>query len=113
MDVLYRKGRATAADIQQSLPDPPSYSAVRSLLKILEDKGHIRHEKDGPRYVFIPVIHHEKAQRSAMRHLIQTFFAGSTEQAVAALLDGPSSRLSEEELSRLANLIEKARRRKR
>jgi predicted transcriptional regulator len=109
MDVLYQRGRATALEVQESLPDPPSYSAVRALLRILEDKGHIRHEQDGPRYVFTPKLHRDKARRSAIRHMMETFFEGSAEQAVAALLDVSSSKLSQEELDRLARLIENAR----
>jgi predicted transcriptional regulator len=109
MDVLYQKGRATALEVQESLPDPPSYSAVRALLRILEDKGHIRHEQDGPRYVFTPKLPRDKARRSAIRHMMETFFEGSPEQAVAALLDVSSSKLSQEELDRLAQLIENAR----
>jgi predicted transcriptional regulator len=109
MDVLYQRGKATAAEVQEGLPDPPSYSAVRALLRILEDKGHVRHEQDGARYVFTPRMHRDKAKRSAIRHLMETFFEGSPEQAVAALLDVSSSKLSEEELNRLAKLIDNAR----
>jgi predicted transcriptional regulator len=109
MDVLYQRGKATALEVQESLPDPPSYSAVRALLRILEDKGHIRHEQEGPRYVFTPKLPRDKARRSAIRHVMETFFEGSTEQAVAALLDVSSSKLSPEELDRLAKLIENAR----
>src|ERR1700704_2693540 len=109
MDVLYRKETATAADVMESLPDPPSYSAVRALLRILEQKGHIRHEEKAGRYVFMPTIRRDKAKRSAIRHLVQTFFDGSPEEAVAALLDESSSKLSESELDRLQQLIDKAR----
>jgi predicted transcriptional regulator len=109
MDVLYQRGKATALEVQESLPDPPSYSAVRALLRILEDKGHIRHEQEGPRYVFTPKLPRDKARRSAIRHVMETFFEGSPEQAVAALLDVSSSKLSPEELDRLAKLIENAR----
>ena len=109
MDVLYQRGKATALEVQESLPDPPSYSAVRALLRILEDKGHIRHEQDGPRYVFTPKLARDKARRSAIRHVMETFFEGSAEQAVAALLDVSSSKLSPEELDRLAKLIESVR----
>src|SRR5580700_11006607 len=83
MDVLYQKGRATVTEVMEGLPDPPGYSAVRSMLRILESKGHIRHEKDGARFVFLPVVNRDKATRSAIRHLIQTFFNGSPERAVA------------------------------
>src|SRR5688572_10096132 len=85
MDLLFRQGRATAAEVQRGLPDPPSYSAVRAMLRILEEKGHIRHEQDGPRYVYAPRHDREKASHSALRHVVQTFFDGSAEQAVAAL----------------------------
>jgi BlaI family penicillinase repressor len=109
MDVLYQRGHATAMEVLEGLPDPPSYSAVRALLKILENKGHVRHDEDGVKYVFTPVVTREKAKRSAIRHLLDTFFAGSPEQAVVALLDVSSARLSEEELGNLARLIQKAR----
>jgi predicted transcriptional regulator len=109
MDILYRFGQATAAEVQSHLPDPPSYSAVRATLRILEEKGHVQHQHDGPRYVFRPAVAREKAKRSAVRHLIRTFFNGSAEQAVTTLLDESSSKLSSEELDRLTELIEKAR----
>src|SRR5262245_15858242 len=109
MDVLYQKSRATAADVLAGLPDPPSYSAVRALLRILEQKGHVRHEESEGKYVFMPTLHREQAKRSAVRHMLKTFFDGSPEDAVATLLDVSSSKLSKEELDRLAGLIEKAR----
>jgi BlaI family penicillinase repressor len=109
MDVLYRKGSATAAEVLEIIPQPPSYSAVRALLRILEQKGHIKHEEREGKYVFMPTLHRETAKRSAMRHLVQTFFDGSPEQAVAALLDTSSSKLSDSELDRLQQLIDKAR----
>lgn len=109
MDVLYRLGRATAAEIQQSIPDPPGYSAIRAMLRVLEEKKHVRHEEKDLRYVYIPVVSREKAKRSAISHLLTTFFEGSTEQAVATLLDVSARNLSDEELQRLADLIEKAR----
>ncbi|HEX5473985.1 MAG TPA: BlaI/MecI/CopY family transcriptional regulator [Vicinamibacterales bacterium] len=109
LDILYQHGRSTAAEVQAALPDPPSYSAVRAMLRILEDKGHIAHEQDGPRYVYRPTVARDNAKRSAMRHLLQTFFEGSTEQAISALLDEPSARLSRAELDRLASMIEHAR----
>ena len=87
MDVLYRLGRATAAEVHQSIPDPPGYSAVRAMLRVLEEKEHIRHEEKDLRYVYFPVISRDKAKRSAISHLLTTFFEGSTEQAVATLLD--------------------------
>jgi predicted transcriptional regulator len=109
MDVLYRMESATAAEVMENLPEAPGYSAVRALLRILEQKGHVRHEEKSGKYVFMPTVKREKAKRSALRHLVQTFFDGSTEDAVAALLDSPSSKLSESELDRLQQLIDKAR----
>ena len=109
LDILYKHGRATAADVQAALPEPPSYSAVRALLRILEEKGHVRHEQDGPRYMYLPTVAHDNAQRSALRHILQTFFNGSAEQAISALLDDHSTRLSSAELDRLAHLIDHAR----
>jgi BlaI family transcriptional regulator, penicillinase repressor len=109
MDVLYRKESATAAEVMESLPDPPSYSAVRALLRILEQKGHICHEETAGKYVFMPTMRRDQAKRSALRHLVRTFFDGSAEDAVAALLDSKSSKLSEPELDRLQKLIDKAR----
>ena len=110
VDILYREGRATAAEVQAALPDPPSYSAVRAMLRILEDKGHVRHEQDGPRYVYLPTVARDNAKRSALRHMLRTFFDGSTEQAISALLDDSSTRLSDHELDRLARMIDQARR---
>jgi len=109
MDLLYQRGRATAAEVQENLPDPPSYSAVRAMLRVLEDKGHVRHEQDGPRYVYVPRVARDRAKRSALRHVVRTFFDGSKEQLVAALLDDKSTELSKDELDRLAGLIERAR----
>ncbi|HUS05721.1 MAG TPA: BlaI/MecI/CopY family transcriptional regulator [Bryobacteraceae bacterium] len=109
MDVLYRRGRATAAEIHESIPDPPGYSAVRAMLRVLEEKGHIRHEEKDLRYVFVPVVPRDKARRSAVAHLLETFFDGSAEQAVATLLDVSASDLSKEHLDRIAALIEQAR----
>jgi predicted transcriptional regulator len=110
LDILYQRGRATAADVQNALPEPPSYSAVRALLRILEDKGHVRHHQDGPRYIYLPTIARDNAKRSALRHMVRTFFDGSAEQAISALLDESSTKLSPAELDRLARLIEDARR---
>ncbi len=109
MDVIYRAGRASAAEVLDQLTDAPSYSTVRALLRVLEDKGHLRHEEDGPRYVFLPTVPRERARQSALRRLLHTFFDGSTEQAVAALLDLSSTRLSDAELARLSRLIADAR----
>lgn len=109
IDILYARGRATAAEVLAALPDPPSYSAVRAMLRILEDKGHVRHEQDGPRYVYAPTVARENAKKTALRHVLQTFFDGSASQALSALLDDQSSQLSEAELERLAGMIERAR----
>jgi predicted transcriptional regulator len=109
IDILYAQGRATAAEVQLALPDPPSYSAVRAMLRILEDKGHVRHEQDGPRYVYVPTLGRDNAKRSALHHMLKTFFDGSAEQAISALLDESSSKLSDAELDRLARLINQAR----
>lgn len=109
IDILYAQGRATAAEVQAALPDPPSYSAVRAMLRILEDKGHIRHEQDGPRYVYVPTVARDSAKKSAMRHVLQTFFDGSASQAISALLDDPRANFSDAELDRLAGMIDKAR----
>jgi BlaI family transcriptional regulator, penicillinase repressor len=108
LDVLYARGSATAADVLSALPDPPSYSAVRALLRILEDKGHARHEQQGTRYVYLPVVPRDSARQSALTRIVKTFFEGSAAQAAAALLD--SSTLSDEELEHLSSLIERARR---
>jgi predicted transcriptional regulator len=110
VDILYTQGRATAAEVQSALPDPPSYSAVRAMLRILEEKGHIRHEQDGPRYVYLPTVAPESAQKTALRHVLHTFFNGSAEQALSALLDESDTRLSDHELDRLAKVIDRARR---
>jgi BlaI family penicillinase repressor len=109
MDILYRRGRATAADILEEIPDPPGYSAVRAMLRVLEEKKHIRHEEKDLRYVYLPVVPREKARRSAVAHLLDTFFDGSTEQAVATLLTVSASDLKPEDFDRLAALIEQAR----
>ena len=110
IDILYTRGQATAAEVQAALPDPPSYSAVRAMLRILEEKGHVRHQQDGPRYVYLPTLARDNAKRSALRHMLQTFFDGSAEQAISALLDDSAARLSDAELDRLARMIEQARR---
>jgi predicted transcriptional regulator len=109
MDIIYARGQATAAEVLEGLPDPPGYSAVRAMLRVLEEKGHLRHEPRGPRYVFLPTVPREKARRSALKQLLRTFFDDSTEQAVAALLDLSASKLSGDELDRLARLIDEAR----
>jgi predicted transcriptional regulator len=109
VDILYRRGRATAAEVMEDLAGEPSYSTVRTQLRVLEEKGHVRHEEDGQRYVYIPAVPRRTVRRSAMKHLVDTFFEGSVEQAVAALLGGDGTRITEEELERIAELIEIAR----
>jgi BlaI family transcriptional regulator, penicillinase repressor len=109
MDVLYRLGSATAAEVQENIPEAPSYSAVRALLRILVDKGHIKHSYDGPRYVYSPVVSRPVAQKSALRQLVKTFFDGSTSNAVAALLDMSGKDLSDAELERLSKIVEQAK----
>ena len=110
MDVLFRRGRATASEVLNDLPEPPSYSSVRSMLRLLESKGHVRHEWDGPRHVYLPTESPEQMQRTAARHVLRTFFNNSMESAVAALLGGAEKPPSQEELKRLAQLVERARR---
>jgi BlaI family transcriptional regulator, penicillinase repressor len=110
MDVIYKLGKATAADIHERLPDQPTYSTVRAKLRVLEEKGIVKHEEQGPRYVYTPITPPDKARRSALRHMVDTFFGGSAEQVVAALLDKSDMKITDEELDRLSNLIDKARR---
>ena len=109
MDVLHRRGRATAVEVQADLPDPPSYSAVRALLRILEGKGHIRHDVEGPRYVFAPVVSRATERRSALKHLVRTFFDGSIGDAMQALVDTADGKLSKDDLDDLARRIAAAR----
>ena len=109
MDIIYSRGRASAAEVRDAMPDAPGYSAVRAMLRILEEKGYLRHDRQGPRYVFWPTLPREEASQSALRRLLQTFFDGSVEQAVAAMLDASESELSDEELARLERLIAEAR----
>ena len=107
MDVIYARGQATVAEVVSALPDPPSYSAVRALLRILEQKGHLRHEEVGPRYIFLPTVSRERARKSALRNLVRTFFDGSPAQAAAALID--QADLTADDMARLSELIDKAR----
>jgi predicted transcriptional regulator len=106
MDVIVRRGRATAADVLDELPDPPSYSAVRGMLRLLEDKGFLRHEWEGPRYVYIPTADPEHMRNSAVRHLLHTFFSNSMESAIAAMLGAAEKPPTDEELRRMSKLIE-------
>jgi len=109
MDILYRGGRATAGEVMDQLAGDPSYSTVRTQLRVLEDKGHVRHEEEGLRYVYMPAVPRHAARKSALRHLVDTFFDGSAEKIVAAVLGGQSARLTDEELTRIAELVAKAR----
>ena len=109
MDILHRRGRATAHEVLGELAEPPSYSAVRTFLRLLEERGHVRHEQDGPRYIYTPTVARRDAQRSAMAHLVDTFFDGSVEDAVATLVASSKRKLSADELDRIAALIAKAK----
>lgn len=109
MEILYRSGKASAGEVREAMPDAPGYSAVRAMMRILEEKGHVRHQAEGLKYVYAPTMARDKAKRSALKHLVDTFFAGSPEQAVAALLDVSAARLTPAELDRMAELIERAR----
>ena len=109
MDLLFQRGKASVAEVLEGMPDPPSYSAVRAMLRVLEEKGHLQHEQDGPRYVYKPTVTRERARRSALRHLVRTFFNGSTGEAVAALLDMSDAKMSDAEVGRLARLIDQAK----
>jgi predicted transcriptional regulator len=109
MDIVYRLGRASAGEVQAELPDCPSNSAVRGMLRLLEEKGHLRHEQDGPRYVYLPTSEPDEVSRSALRHLMRTFFGGSRASALAALLDLPDAPLTDDDYQRLTGLLEQAR----
>jgi predicted transcriptional regulator len=109
MDVLHRRGRATAQEVLDDLAEPPSYSAVRTFLRLLEERGHVRHVQEGPRYVYTPTVERRDAQRSALAHLVETFFDGSVENAVASLVESSKPKLSREELDRIAALLAKAK----
>jgi BlaI family transcriptional regulator, penicillinase repressor len=109
MEVIYRLGRASAADVRAQLPDPPTYSAVRGMLRLLEEKGHLQHAQEGIKHVYFPTVKHEDVRESAMRHVLRTFFAGSTAAAMAALLEASEEPPSEAELEALAKVIDEAR----
>jgi predicted transcriptional regulator len=109
MDILYRRTRATAAEVMADLPGDPSYSTVRTQLRVLEQKGHVHHEEQGLRYIYLPAVPRHAARKSALRHLVDTFFDGSAEKVVAALLGGEGTRLTDEELDHIAALIAKTR----
>jgi BlaI family transcriptional regulator, penicillinase repressor len=109
MDIIYERGRASAVEVREAMADPPSYSAVRALLRVLMEKGHLRHTKDGPRYIYIPTKPRDQAARGAMRKVLQTFYEGSAVKAVAALLDESDRDISKEDLDRLTELIDQAK----
>ena|SRR5262245_49416546 len=109
LDILFRRGKASAMEVQTELPESPSYSAVRALLRILEEKGHIRHDDEGGKYIYSPVISRVKARQLALKSMIETFFDGSASSVVTALVDGEAAKLSREELDRLSKIIERAR----
>ncbi len=109
MEILYQRGKASASEVREAMPDAPSYSAVRAMLRILEDKGHLKHQEEGLKYVYAPIVPRDKAKRSAVKHLLDTFFNGSPEQIMAALLDVSSTRLTREELDRMSAMIDKAK----
>ncbi|HET9440970.1 MAG TPA: BlaI/MecI/CopY family transcriptional regulator [Longimicrobiales bacterium] len=108
MDGLYTLGEATVGEVMERMPDPPSYSAVRATLRVLEEKGHVKHRQDGPRYLYLPTVSRDKAQSTALKHLVGTFFGGSVEQAVMALLSLPETKLSEDQLEILARQVRQA-----
>ena len=110
MEILYQRGKGSASEVREAMPDAPGYSAVRAMLRVLEEKGHVRHQAEGLKYVYIPTVPRDKAKRSAVKHVLDTFFGGSPEQIVAALLDVSATRLTPEELDRMAELIERAKR---
>jgi BlaI family transcriptional regulator, penicillinase repressor len=109
MEILYQHGKASAAEVRGAMPDAPGYSAVRAMLRILEEKGHVKHQAEGLKYVYVPTVARDKAKRTAVKHLMETFFNGSPENVVAALLDVSSTKLSSQELDRMARLIDNAR----
>ena len=110
MDILYQRGKLSAGEVREAMADAPGYSAVRAMLRILEEKGHVKHQAEGMKYVYAPTVAREKAKRSAVEHLVDTFFADSPAQIVAALLDVSSTRLTRAELDRMTEMIEKAKR---
>ena len=109
MDILYQRGKSSASEVREAMPDAPSYSAVRAMLRVLEEKGHIKHRSEGLRYVYVPVVARDKAKRSAVKHLVDTFFREAPEQVVAALLDVSASHMTDEELDRMSAMIERAK----
>ena len=110
MEILFQRGKASASEVREAMEDAPGYSAVRAMLRVLEEKGHVRHQEEGLKYVYVPTVARDKAKRSAVKHVLDTFFGGSPEQIVAALLDVSATRLTREELDRMSELIERAKR---
>jgi len=110
MEILYQRGKASASEVREAMESAPGYSAVRAMLRVLEDKGHAKHQAEGLKYVYVPTVPRDKAKKSAVKHLLDTFFAGSPEQIVAALLDVSATRLTREELDRMGEMIERAKR---
>jgi predicted transcriptional regulator len=108
-EAVYRLKEASVTQVRMELADPPSYSAVRAMLRVLEEKGHLKHKQQGARYIYLPTVPRDRARRSALQRVLQTFFDGSTEQAVATLLDLSASKLSDADLDRLASLIDEAK----
>jgi predicted transcriptional regulator len=108
MDALYTLGEATVGEVMDHIPDPPSYSAVRATLRVLEEKNHVKHKQDGPRYLYLPTVPRDKARSHALKHLVGTFFGGSVEQAVMALLSMPETKMSDEQLEKLAEQVRQA-----
>ena len=108
MDALYKLNEATVGEVMDLMPDPPSYSAVRATLRVLEEKGHVTHKQDGPRYLYMPTVPRDKAQNTALQHMVGTFFGGSVEQAVMALLSLPETRMSDKDLTKLADKVREA-----
>lgn len=109
MDILYQRGKSSASEVREAMAEAPSYSAVRAMLRILEEKGHVKHQAEGLKYVYLPTVTADRAKRSAVKHLLETFFKDSPEQIVAALLDVSTTRLTREELDRMAEMIEQAK----
>ena len=109
MDILFRRGRASAEEVMRELSGSPSYSTVRTQLRVLEEKGHVRHVQEGRRFVYMPAVARSAARKLALRHVMETFFDGSVERVVAALLGGEATRLSDEELQRIQELVDKAK----
>ena len=108
MDALYKLEAATVGEVMDLMPDPPSYSAVRATMRVLEEKGHVKHKQDGPRYLYVPTVPRDKAQSTALQHMVGTFFGGSVEQAVMALLSLPETKMSDKDLSKLADKVREA-----